>query len=199
MGALVALAALATVGASPGGQPTSPHAPRPGEPPGVVLLAPDVRDSINAIFLRNNRHWDELSRVNTLTQMLGTGPPTQREYLGCLVGRTHGDTVWITAWAPAAHLRQLQFAVTGSCQHVAHLVGTWHTHPYRAAPDGHALKEPTLSATDLSTFADGSDRVVLAAWDVDSVDAAVRGADGTIHHPAAVVVGRSHAPSSEHP
>jgi hypothetical protein len=157
-------------------------------PPPVVVLATPVRDSINAIFVRFNRHWDELARVNTLTQMLGTGPPTQHEYLGCLIGDAHDDTVRVTDWAPARDLKQLQFAVTGSCEHVPHLVGTWHTHPYRAAPDGRALKEPLLSAADLSTFSAGQDRVVLVAWDVDSVDVAVRALDGSIRHPAPVVV-----------
>jgi hypothetical protein len=158
-----------------------------GVSPSVIRIAPGVRDSINAIWLRNNRHWDELARVNTLTQMLGSGPPTQREYMGCLVGRSTGDTVWVTAWAPAEHLKQLQFAVTGSCEHVNDLVGTWHTHPFRAALDGHALKEPVLSAGDLTTFKSGHDRVILAAWDVDSVDAAVRRSDGTVEYPVRVV------------
>jgi hypothetical protein len=157
-------------------------------PAGVLILAPAVRDSINAIFLRFNAHWNELAETNTLTQMLGTGPPTQREYLGCLAGHASGDTVWVTSWAHARNLKQFQFAVTGSCDSVADLVGTWHTHPYRAAPDGHALKEPGLSPHDLMTFAGGTDRAVIAAWDVDSVDAAVRAAGGTVLHPATVVV-----------
>ena len=153
----------------------------------VVSIPFAVRDSIDAIWLRNNQHWNELAHVNTLTQMLGTGPPTQREYMGCLVGHVAHDTVWVDTWAPAAHLIQLQFAVTGSCDSVPGLVGTWHTHPYRAAPDGHALKEPVLSAGDLATFQSGRDRVILAAWDVDSVDAAIRLDDGRIQHPAIVI------------
>jgi len=180
--AVVALGGLA-------GSTASPHAAllrRP--PPGVLVLAPAVRDSINAIFLRFNAHWNELAETNTLTQMLGTGPPTQREYLGCLAGRASADTVWVTSWAHARNLKQFQFAVTGSCDSVADMVGTWHTHPYRAAPDGHALKEPGLSAHDLTTFASGTDRAVIAAWDVDSIDAAVRAADGTVLHPATVLV-----------
>ena len=155
--------------------------------PAVILIAPTVRDSINAAWVRNNRHWDELARVNALTQMLGTGPPTQREYMGCLIGRAEGDSVWVTAMAPAEHLKQLQFAVTGTCDHVSDLVGTWHTHPYRAALDGHALKEPVLSAGDLDTFRSGRDRLILAAWDVDSIDAAVRTTDGAVQHPVPVV------------
>jgi hypothetical protein len=171
------------------GRPAAPHATSVRTaPPGVLVLAPAVRDSINAIFLRFNTHWNELAETNTLTQMLGTGPPTQREYLGCLVGHASGDTVWVTTWARARDLKQFQFAVTGSCDSVPNMVGAWHTHPYRAAPDGHALKEPGLSPHDLATFAGGQDRAVIAAWDVDSLDAAVRAADGTVLHPATVVV-----------
>ena len=158
------------------------------DPPAVVIIARPVRDSINAIWLRNNVHWNELADQNTLTQMLGTGKPTQREYLGCLIGHTVGDTVYVTDWLPARHMHQLQFAVTGSCKDIAALVGTWHTHPYRADTAGHALKEPVLSGTDLSTFAAGQDHVVLAAWDADSIDAAVRGEDGTVRHPAVVLI-----------
>jgi hypothetical protein len=156
--------------------------------PAIVVLARPVRDSINAIWLRNNTHWNELANVNTLTQMLGTGHPTQREYLGCLIGHASGDTVFVTDWAPARDMHQLQFAVTGTCDHVTSLVGTWHTHPYRADSTGQALKEPVLSGTDLSTFAAGHDRVVLAAWDTDSIDAAVRGNDGGVRHPAVIIV-----------
>ncbi len=161
---------------------------QPPDPPAVVVIARSVRDSINAIWLRNNVHWNELADQNTLTQMLGTGKPTQREYMGCLVGYLSADTVFVTAWVPAQHMHQLQFAVTGSCKEVAELVGTWHTHPYRADTAGHALKEPSLSSTDLSTFAAGADHVVLAAWDADSIDAAVRTAGGVLRHPAVVVI-----------
>jgi hypothetical protein len=180
--AVIAAGSLAASTPSPHGVPVRPP------PAGVLILAPAVRDSINAIFLRFNAHWNQLAETNTLTQMLGTGPPTQREYLGCLVGHASGDTVWVASWAHARNLKQFQFAVTGSCDSVADLVGTWHTHPYRAAPDGHALKEPGLSPHDLMTFTSGTDRAVIAAWDVDSIDAAVRAADGTVLHPAAVLV-----------
>jgi hypothetical protein len=157
---------------------------------GTIVLAASVRDSINAIFVRFNEHWDELGQTNTLTQMLGTGHPTQHEYLGCLIGHTRGDTVWVTSWVPAEHLRQLQFAVAGDCDHAQQLLGTWHTHPFRGDPadSKKPLKEPTLSAVDLSTFAASHDRVTLAAWDRDSIDAAVRLEDGSVAHPAAVIV-----------
>lgn len=161
---------------------------QPPNPPAIVVIAQPVRDSINAIWLRNNQHWDELTDQNTLTQMLGTGKPTQHEYLGCLIGHVVGDTVFVTNWQPAQHMHQWQFAVTGDCKQVAKLVGTWHTHPYRADTANRPLKEPVLSKTDLATFARGTDHVVLAAFDADSVDGAVRARDGTVRHPVVVLI-----------
>jgi len=155
---------------------------------GVVILSPEVRDSMAVIFARGNEHWNDLADESTLAQMLGTGRPTQLEYLGCLRGHAAGDTVWVDATVPAARMRRFQFAVTGSCDHVAGLVGTWHTHPYRASPTGKAIKERALSATDLKTFAKGADRALLAVWDADSVDAAVRVVNGAVRHPATTVV-----------
>src|SRR5439155_1323716 len=58
----------------------------------VVILPADLRGLMSALWVENNRHWDELADQNTLTQLLGTGKPTQREYLGCLVGDVAGDT-----------------------------------------------------------------------------------------------------------
>ncbi|MGH7701550.1 MAG: hypothetical protein ACREMO_00500, partial [Gemmatimonadales bacterium] len=154
----------------------------------AVVLPRAARDSMNAIFSRFNQHWNELQDVNTLTQMLGTGKPTQREYLGCLEGAVSTDTLWIRRLAPARGLRQLQFAVTGDCGHVKHLVGTWHTHPYRASPDNLPLKEPALSTQDLATFAASSDLVSLVVWDVDSLDAAIKNEGGQVIHPGMVIV-----------
>jgi hypothetical protein len=153
----------------------------------VIALRSEVRDSIRAIFARSNDHWNELADENTLTQMLGTGKPTQREYLGCLRGYVASDTLWITGTEPARGMRRLQFAVTGSCVAVADLVGTWHTHPFRADSTGHALKERTLSRDDLNTFAAGRDLVILAVWDVDSLDAAARTLEGGVRHPVSWV------------
>ena len=152
----------------------------------VVVLSAQVRDSINAIFVRSNQHWNELDDVNTLTQMLGTGKPTQLEYLGCLRGHLSRDTVWVTAWAPARGMKRLQFAVTGSCDHLPDAIGTWHTHPFRADSAGRPLKERVLSAQDLTTFAAGDERVTLAAWDVDSLDAAAKASSG-VSHPAQLI------------
>jgi len=161
---------------------------RGSDPTFTVIAIPDaVRESMNAIFVRYNEHWDELTDVNTLTQMLGTGRPTQREYLGCLRGHVSHDTLWVTDWAPAREMKQLQFAVAGSCDDLTDVVGTWHTHPYRADLRGAAIKESSLSQQDLATFTAGRDRVVLIVWDVDSFDAAARGAGGAVLHPALVV------------
>lgn len=170
--------------------------PQPQEPPlpdgarseaRAIVVDQAVRDSMNAIFTRGNEHWNELGDVNTLTQMLG-GKPTQLEYLGCLQGRVERDTVFVTGWEPARNMKRLQFAVTGSCEEVPSRVGTFHTHPYRAATDGRALKERSLSKDDLATFGEGLDPVVFAVWDVDSLDAAARSPDGVVRHPAGVAV-----------
>lgn len=154
----------------------------------VVVIPAAVQDSMSAMWKENNRHWDELADVNTLTQLLGTGAPTQREYLGCLTGAADRDTVWVEGLVPAADLRQLQFAVSGNCDRVPRLLGTWHTHPYRADSAGRALKERGLSRLDLATFAQARDRVMVVVWDVDSLDVAVRAPDGGVRHPAALLV-----------
>ncbi len=157
-------------------------------PAPVVVLPAPVRDSMAAVWLTNNRHWDELGDQNFLQQALGTGKPTQHEYLGCLVGEVQRDTLWVRALEPAEHLRQLQFAVAGDCDQVQHLVGTWHTHPYRASLSGLPLKERGLSTQDLTTFADDSDLVSIVMWDRDSLDVAARAADRHVVHPAPFVV-----------
>jgi proteasome lid subunit RPN8/RPN11 len=141
---------------------------------------------MTAVFQRFNRHWNELADLNTLEQMLGTIRPTQREYLGCLQGIVRSDTIRVDAWVPAAEMKQLQLAVTGSCDSVPRLVGTWHTHPYRADLGNHPVKEPLLSRQDLETFRQSPHRVTLLMWDEDSVDAAVK-QRGRVVHPAAVI------------
>lgn len=154
----------------------------------TILLDPSVRDSMNAIWARSNQHWNELADENTLTQMLGTGKPTQHEYLGCMSGAVVHDTLIITGTEPARDMRQLQFAVDGTCLGTPSYVGTWHTHPYKADPHGAAIKERGLSAQDLDTFAHGDDPAVLVVWDVDSLDAAARRWDSTVLHPVPVIV-----------
>lgn len=184
-----AVAVTALVAAGVYAAPASSHRPRGASPLSAHVLAvvSAVWDSMDAVWSRSNEHWNELGDQNTLTQMLGTGKPTQVEYMGCLSGSIIGDTLWVREWAPAREMKQLQFAVTGRCDHMRNVVGTFHTHPYRADSAGAALKEPGLSAQDLKTFAAGRDRVIIVVWDVDSIDAAIRAADGSIVHPAPIV------------
>jgi hypothetical protein len=182
--ALLAAAALSPIG--PRQQPPA-SAPRPPVFTGVLLSA-ELRGRMSAIWVENNRHWDELAGQNTLTQLLGTGKPTQREYLGCLTGDVQGDTLFVRRLEPAADLKQLQFAVAGTCDGVAQLVGSFHTHPYRADPAGRPLKERGLSTMDLETFAHAPDLVALVMWDRDSLDGATKAWDGSVRHPAALTV-----------
>lgn len=154
----------------------------------VVVLPADLRGLMSAVWVENNRHWDELADQNTLTQLLGTGKPTQLEYLGCLVGDVVGDTLFVRRLVHAKHLKQLQFAVAGDCDGMAGLVGTFHTHPYRADSAGRALKERGLSTMDLATFAAAPDLVSMVMWDLDSLDVATKAVDGSVRHPAAVQV-----------
>jgi hypothetical protein len=150
----------------------------------VLLIPAAVRNSLNGVWSRSNVHWNEISDQNTLTQALGTGKPTQKEYLGCLIGDADADTFYVIGWVPAHDMKRFQFAVTGSCDSIPGAIGTFHTHPYRADPSGKALKEPGLSAQDLMTFTGDSDRALIVVWDVDSLDVALRAADGRVVHPA---------------
>ncbi|HYT05679.1 MAG TPA: hypothetical protein VEM13_12465 [Gemmatimonadales bacterium] len=154
----------------------------------VVVLSREIRGMMSAVWVQNNRHWDELAGENTLTQLLGTGKPTQLEYLGCLAGDVTNDTLFVRRLASAADLRQLQFAVAGDCDGVDGFVGTWHTHPYRADSSGRALKERGLSPMDLQTFAAARDVVTLVMWDLDSLDVAAKLPDGTVRHPVPLAV-----------
>jgi len=154
----------------------------------VVILPAQTRGLMSALWVENNRHWDELADQNTLTQLLGTGKPTQREYLGCLAGDVAGDTLFVRRLVHAEHLKQLQFAVAGDCDGVEHLVGTFHTHPYRADSAGRAVKERGLSTMDLETFAAATDLVTMVMWDLDSLDVATKAVDGRVRHPVAVQV-----------
>ncbi len=152
----------------------------------VIVIAASVRDSLNSVWAQANKHWDEIADQNMLTQALGTGGrPTQKEYLGCLIGDVNADTFHVIGWVPAHDMKRFQFAVTGSCDSVVGVIGTFHTHPYRAAPTGSApLKEPGLSKQDLMTFMADTDRALIVVWDVDSLDVAIRAADGHVVHPA---------------
>ena len=157
--------------------------------PPVVVLTPAVLDSMNAAFTRSNEHWDELADLNTMERMLGTIRPTQREFLGCLQGEVRGPQVRVDHMLPARDMKQLQLAVTGTCDGVARLVGTWHTHPFRADLQNLPIKERRLSAQDLETFGSSRLQVTLVMWDRDSVDAALRVPPGdSLVHPASVVI-----------
>ena len=155
-----------------------------GDP--TVIISRTARDSMNAAFDRSNEHWNELADLNTMERMLGTIRPTQREFLGCLQGRAGWRTVRIDRWTPAAAMKQLQLAVAGNCDSVPDLIGTWHTHPFRADLRNLPIKERGLSAQDLETFTGTALAVTLVMWDRDSVDVALRGADGRLVHPARV-------------
>lgn len=160
----------------------------------AVVITDSVRAEMDSIFHQSNTHWNELAGESQIAQMIGTGKPTQLEFMGCLHGRAAGDTVWVYHISPAREMKRFQFAVTGKCDHVSDLVGTWHTHPFRAALDGRALKERELSQKDLGTFAGGSDRALIAVWDADSADAAVRTVNGTVRHPSALVIRNTQLP-----
>ncbi|HEX2451683.1 MAG TPA: hypothetical protein VHJ69_11100 [Gemmatimonadales bacterium] len=156
----------------------------PPEP--VVVLPRAARDSMTAVFRTFNRNWDQLADLNTMEKMLGTVRPTQREYLGCLVGRVERDTVYVERWVPARHMQQLPLAVAGSCDSIPGVVGTWHTHPYRADLDNLPVKERTLSRRDLETFVTSRWAATLVMWDEDSIDAAARDPRGGAAHPVPV-------------
>ena len=174
-----------SAGAEPSPAPGSPASPASGR---TVVLPERVLASMNERFRQNNEHWDEAPRMNRLTQLLGNGGPTQLEYMGCLQGRISRDTLRIRDWKEARDLIQLQFAVDGSCEHVSNLVGTWHTHPFRADASGRPVKTRNLSPSDLDSFTEGRDRMILVLWDVDSLTVAVRDESGRVVHPATMVI-----------
>lgn len=152
----------------------------------IVVLPRAARDSMTAVFRTFNRNWDQLADLNMLEKMLGTVRPTQREYLGCLIGRVERDTVQVERWVPARDMKQLPLAVGGSCDSIPNVVGTWHTHPYRADLNNLPLKERSLSPQDLETFGASRWAVTLVMWDEDSLDAAARDPRGRAIHPVPV-------------
>lgn len=154
--------------------------------PRVVRLDPAVRDSMSTIFARFNRGWDQQQDLNTMERMLGTVRPGTLEYLGCLAGEVRGDTVVVTHLVDARRLRQLPQAVTGQCDSIPEIVGTWHTHPYHADTLNRARKSRELSFLDLKTFEESAWAVQLMIWDVDSLDAATKDTAGDVRHPAAL-------------
>ena len=155
---------------------------------GAITVSQAVLDSMNVIFEESNRNWDKLQDLNTMERMLGTVRPTQKEYLGCLQGKGNVVPVAVNGSLPARNMRQLQLAVTGTCDSLPRVIGSWHTHPFHADPDNRPLKSRDLSPQDLTTFAASPDRVAIIVWDRDSLDAAVKAPDGSIVHPASVEV-----------
>lgn len=165
----------------------APAVPEP-QGPASIAMPKAVLDSMNDIFEESNRNWDSLQDLNTMERMLGTVRPTTKEYLGCLQGTVEAGAVTVTGFLPARNMRQLQLAVTGTCDSLPRVIGSWHTHPFHADQENRALKSRELSPQDLATFAASSDRVAIIVWDRDSLDAAVKAPDGTVLHPVSVVV-----------
>jgi proteasome lid subunit RPN8/RPN11 len=154
----------------------------------TIVLARPVLDSMNLIFTRANEHWNELADLNWMERNLGTVRPTQREFLGCLLGEVRGDTVVVDDWTPARNMKRLMLAVTGDCSGLPRYVGTFHNHPYLADSQNRATKQRFLAPQDLQSFEASSDLVALMIWDPDSVDAALRTPSGGIVREQPVLV-----------
>lgn len=155
----------------------------PVRPLTVVVLPAAIRDSMSVIWTENNRHWDEAPETNGRMWMAPVARPTELRYMGCLTGHLTGDTLWVTHLVQAAGLAQHQLSVSGDCSKVPELIGTWRTHPYRAGFKGRVIKERGLSGRELKKFTAGGELVVIAMWDVDSIDLAMKAPDGA-RHPA---------------
>ena len=106
-----------------------------------MTLPRAVLDSMNVVFAESNLNWDKLQDLNTMERMLGTVRPTQREYLGCLQGEVAPPIVTVDGYVPARNMRRLQLAVTGSCDSIAGVIGSWHTHPFHADTANRAAQE----------------------------------------------------------
>ena len=154
----------------------------------TIVLARPVLDSMNLIFTQANEHWNELADLNWMERSLGTVRPTQREYLGCLLGEVRGDTLVVDDWKPARDMKRLMLAVTGDCSGLARYVGTFHNHPYLADSQNRATKQRFLAPQDLQSFEVSDDLVAMVIWDPDSLDAALRTPSGGIVRDQPVVV-----------
>ncbi|MEO8635946.1 MAG: hypothetical protein ABI587_11780 [Gemmatimonadales bacterium] len=154
----------------------------------TIVLARPVLDSMNLIFSRANEHWNELADLNWMERSLGTVRPTQREFLGCLLGEVRGDTLVVDGWTPARNMKRLMLAVTGDCSGLSRYVGTFHNHPYLADSQNRATKQRFLAPQDLQSFEASGDLVALMIWDSDSLDAALRTPSGGIVRDQLVVV-----------
>jgi hypothetical protein len=153
----------------------------------VILVANDVRDSMNVVFLHSTSGWKNY-HPNVNPMNYGRGSPIWRETMRCLHGRISSDTLWITSWEAPRGERAFAAAVTGECDDSDDAVGSWHTHPWRADSLQHRLKTRGLSVGDLRAFRASSDRISLAQWDRDSISGAVRDFNGSMQYPIAVQV-----------
>ena len=153
----------------------------------VILVANDVRDSMNLVFLHSTSGWKNY-RPNINPMNYGRGSPIWRETMRCLHGKISTDTLWITSWEAPRGERAFAAAVTGECDDSDDAVGSWHTHPWRADSLQHPVKTRGLSVGDLRAFRSSSDRISLAQWDRDSITGAVRAFNGSMQYPMAVQV-----------
>lgn len=153
----------------------------------VILIANDVRDSMNMVFLHSTAGWRKYpTYVNAANY--GRGTPIWQETMRCLRGHISTDTLWITAWEAPRGVRAFAAAVTGECDDRADAVGSWHTHPWRADSVSKPLKTRELSVGDLREFRSSADRIALAQWDRDSIAGAVRAFNGSVQYPVPVFV-----------
>jgi hypothetical protein len=153
----------------------------------VILIANDVRDSMNVVFLHSTSGWKKY-HPNVSAMNFGRGSPIWRETMRCLHGRVSTDTLWITSWEAPRGERAFAAAVTGDCDDSDDAVGSWHTHPWRADSADHPLKTRGLSVGDLRAFRASSDRISLAQWDRDSISGAARAFNGSLQYPIQVQV-----------
>jgi hypothetical protein len=152
----------------------------------IILIANDVRDSMNMVFIHSTLGWRKYPNINPA--IFGRGTPIWRETMRCLRGRISTDTLWITAWEAPRDERAFAAAVTGECDDGDDAIGSWHTHPWRADSMQKPLKTRGLSVGDLRAFHSSSDLVSLAQWDLDSIGGAVRAFNGSVQYPTPVLV-----------
>ena len=153
----------------------------------VILVANDVRDSMNMVFLHSTSGWRKYQK-NINPANFGRGTPIWRETMRCLRGRISTDTLWITAWETPRGERAFAAAVTGECEDSDDAVGSWHTHPWRSDSAQKPIKTRGLSIGDLRAFHASSDLIALAQWDRDSIAGAVRAFNGSVQYPIPVLV-----------